>query len=129
MIAGIGNDLISVARVEEMISKSGEKFINRIFTKIEINQADALKNKSNFFAKRFAAKEAFSKALGLGIGRGVNFLDIEVFNDDFGKPQIRILNKKEQFVLEYLKCQKIKIHLSLSDEKNMAMATAIIEAF
>lgn len=127
MIIGVGTDLISVARIEEKILKLGEKFINRIFTKEEIKQASQLQNKSNFYAKRFAAKEAFSKAIGLGIGRGINFLDIEIRNDDLGKPSVKIINNKESFLNDHFAGKKLNFHLSLSDEKNMALATVIIE--
>lgn len=127
MIIGVGTDLISVARIEEKFLKLGEKFTNRIFTKKEIEQASKLKNKSNFYAKRFAAKEAFSKAAGLGIGRGINFLDIEISNNDLGKPLIKVINNKESFLIKHFACEKLNFHLSLSDEKNMALAMVIIE--
>ncbi len=127
MISGVGSDLISVNRVEEKILKLGDKFIRKIFTESEIIESKKIKNEANFFAKRFAAKEAFSKAIGLGIGRGVNFLDIEIFNNNFGKPEIRLLNNKNLFLRQLLKCEKFAMHLSLSDEKTMAIAMVIIE--
>ncbi len=127
MISGVGSDLISVIRVEEKILKLGDKFIKKIFTESEIIESKKIQNKANFFAKRFAAKEAFSKAIGLGIGRGVNFLDIEIFNNNLGKPEIRLLNNKNLFLQQLLKCEKFVTHLSLSDEKTMAIAMVIIE--
>lgn len=134
MIIGIGTDLISVNRIEQIISRLGERFIKRIFTENEIKKAENLPDLANnsapkilFYAKRFAAKEAFSKAIGLGIGRGVNFLDIEVSNDKFGKPEIKILNKKMTFLKKHFQCKDLEIHLSLTDEKNIASAFVVIE--
>jgi holo-[acyl-carrier protein] synthase len=130
MIIGIGIDLALASRIEKLIVKFEDKFIDKIFTKSEINCANEKKNlelKSLFYAKRFAAKEAFSKALGLGIGRGINFLDIEIFNDSFGCPKINILNGKEEFLKQHFNCEKLQIHLSLSDENKMAIAQVIIE--
>ena len=95
MILGIGSDVVSIVRIEEAENQFKEKFLQRIFTKNEINSGLKKSLPKNFFAKRFAAKEAFSKAIGLGIGRGINFADIEIVNDDFGKPEIKILNDKK----------------------------------
>ncbi len=127
MIVGIGNDLISVSRIENLIFKFKEKFEEKIFTTVEISKARSLKNPTQFYAKRFAAKEAFAKALGLGIGRGVDFKDIEIDNDSLGKPFIRILNSKEELIKQHFNCEKIAVHLSLSDEESMASAFVVIE--
>jgi len=130
MIIGVGIDSVLINRIKENLNKFGDKFEKKIFTKVEILKANSFKNKSkkiSFFAKRFAAKEAFSKACGLGIGRGVNFLDIEIFNDELGKPEIRILNKKEKFLQSHFNCKKLKFHLSLTDEVSFATAFVIIE--
>ncbi len=134
MIAGVGTDLISVKRIENLIFKFKEKFEEKIFTQNEITKAHLLKYvpeeispRAKFYAKRFAAKEAFSKALGLGIGRGVDFKDIEIDNDVLGKPFIRILNQKEQFIRNHFNCQNFTIHLSLSDEESSASAFVVIE--
>ncbi len=134
MILGIGNDLISVSRIQNLISKFKEKFEEKIFTKNEIAKAQLIKigddnfsPRSAFYAKRFAAKEAFSKAIGLGIGRGVDFKDIEIDNDKLGKPFIRILNNKEEFIKNHFNCKNFAIHLSLSDENPLASAFVVIE--
>lgn len=134
MILGIGIDLVAIDRIENLILKFDDKFTQKIFTLHEINCAEKIaveeKNftqRALFFAKRFAAKEAFSKALGLGIGRGINFLDIQIENNSFGAPQIIILNNKEEFIKKHFDCKNFKIHLSLSDEKPMATAYVIIE--
>lgn len=134
MIFGVGTDLISVNRIDNLIFKFKEKFEEKIFSENEIKKAHSLNYspeenslRAKFYAKRFAAKEAFAKALGLGIGRGVDFKDIEIDNDSFGKPIIRILNNKEEFIKSHLSCQSFAIHLSLSDEKEMASAFVVIE--
>jgi holo-[acyl-carrier protein] synthase len=134
MIFGIGIDLVSVDRIEKLLTQFKEKFAERIFTANEILRANQIKVSDEnflprvlFYAKRFAAKEAFSKALGLGIGRGIDFKDIEVENDDLGKPIIKILNGKEIFLQNHCKAQQISIHLSLTDEKSTAIAFVIIE--
>ena len=90
-------------------------------------QSEEDDKKTAFFAKRFAAKEAFSKAIGLGIGRGIDFKDIEVINDDLGKPKINILNNKEIFLKKHFNCENFNIHLSISDDKNAATAIVIID--
>lgn len=127
MILGVGTDLILIERIEELILQFKEKFIERIFTSNEILKAKNFSYCAAFYAKRFAAKEACSKAIGLGIGRGINFKDIEISNDNFGKPQIKILNGKENFLAQHFGCKNFAIHLSLTDEKTMASAFVIIE--
>ncbi len=128
MIIGIGNDLVLIDRIEKLLNNFENKFLAKVFTQNEINMASQSKqNISQFYAKRFAAKEAFSKAIGLGIGRGINFNDIEISNDALGKPIINLLNDKKVFLLKHFACEELKFHLSLSDEKNLAIATVIIE--
>lgn len=134
MIIGIGTDLISVSRIQNLIFKFKAKFEKKVFTDNEISQAQKLEIsgasfslREKFYAKRFAAKEACSKALGLGIGRGIDFKDIEIENDKNGKPIIRILNQKEEFIRNHFNCKNFAIHLSLSDENSMASAFVVIE--
>lgn len=134
MILGIGIDLVSAARIEHLMLQFEKKFLQKIFTNHEINIAEKIKISADdispralFYAKRFAAKEAFSKALGLGIGRGINFLDIQIENNEFGAPKIIILNGKEEFLKQHFNCKNLAIHLSLTDEKPLASAYVIIE--
>ncbi len=127
MILGIGIDLISIKRIEELKDQFKEKFLQRIFTENEIKEGLSKTSSELFFAKRFAAKEAFAKALGLGFGRGINFNDVEVFNDKLGKPFLRILNDKKDFVLKHFSCEDFVVHLSLSDDNSLANAMVIIE--
>ena len=130
MILGVGTDLISVNRIERLITQFQQKFAEKIFTKNEISHAEKLNNplpRALFYAKRFAAKEAFAKAIGLGIGRGVDFKDIEVENDELGKPKIKILNGKKTFLQKHFACEDFSIHLSLTDESSFASAFVVIE--
>lgn len=127
MILGIGIDLVTVTRIEELREQFQERFLQKIFTESEVKASRKKSSADLFFAKRFAAKEAFAKALGLGIGRGVNFSDIEVNNDEFGKPEMKILNGKEEFVKKHFNCENLKIHLSITDEKSLASAIVLIE--
>ena len=135
MIIGIGIDLISNDRIKKIIKKFDQNFKEKIFSKNELNdfenryknQDKLTQNAINFFAKRFASKEAFSKAIGTGIGRGIDFNDIEISNDKLGKPFIKILNNKEAKIKEILNCQEFNIHLTISDEKSISGAVVIIE--
>jgi holo-[acyl-carrier protein] synthase len=130
MIIGIGIDSISTTRIKKLVGCFEQKFEKKVFSAQEISKANSIKNSDKkilFFAKRFAAKEAFAKAIGLGIGRGVNFCDIEVENDSLGKPSIKILNEKTEFLLHHFSAKKLAIHLSLTDEKTLASAFVIIE--
>ena len=122
-IFGAGIDLIEISRISNSIKN--KNFIDRIYSKSEIQQARFLKNKSSFFAKRFAAKEAFSKAIGTGITEGISFKEISVVNNIKGKPTIKLSGKTKSVLLKKIK--KAKVHLSLSDEKNHAVAMVIIE--
>lgn len=138
MIFGIGTDLISVSRIKKITAKFEEKFEEKIFTENEIIKANRFKGdnssllKASYYAKRFAAKEALAKALGLGIGRGIDFKDIEIDNDELGRPFIKILNDKEQFIKNRFKSKTIAINLSLADEKSgdnsFALAMVIISS-
>ena len=122
-IFGTGIDLIDISRINKSIKN--KNFIDRIYSKSEIQQARFLKNKSSFFAKRFAAKEAFSKAIGTGITEGISFKEISVVNNIKGKPTIKLSGKTKSVLLKKIK--KARVHLSLSDEKNHAVAMVIIE--
>ena len=122
-IFGAGIDLIEISRINKSIKN--KNFIDRIYSKSEIQKARSLKNKSSFFAKRFAAKEAFSKAIGTGFSEGISFKEISVVNNIKGKPIIKLSGKTKNIVLKKIK--KAKVHLSLSDEKKYAIAMVIIE--
>ena len=124
VIIGNGVDIVENKRIKNSLKIKG--FINRVFTQNEINKSKKLNNKTNFFAKRFAAKEAFVKALGEGFRNNINFNDIDISNDNKGKPSINISNNIKKFLKKKLKLNKYKIFLSLSDEKKHSIAYVII---
>lgn len=124
MIYGIGVDLVSIPRMEAVLKRWGERFIRRVFTEKEAETCFKRAHPASSFALRFAAKEAFSKALGLGMRRGLRWRDIEVFHFSGGKPGLRLQGRS----LEICSEKKItRLHLSLSDEGQYGMATVILE--
>ena len=125
-IFGIGTDIINIKRINNSIKNGGYKFKKKIFSDKEITYCERKKNPSAFYAKRFAAKEAFTKALGTGIGKGISLRDIEVFNDTSGKPNIRLRGVTSNFLKRKIKKSKYNIYLSLSDDEPWAQATVII---
>ena len=125
-IFGIGTDIINIKRMEKSIKKNGDNFINKVFSKNEILYGKKKKNPFPFYAKRFAAKEALSKALGTGIRKGINFKNIEITNDNLGKPSIELKGSTAAFLKKKIKTKKYSIYLSLSDDIPWAQATVII---
>ena len=123
-VLGNGVDIINNRRIGKAIKN--KKFIQKIFTTSEIKQSENKYNKINHFAKRFAAKEAFFKALGTGLSNGLSFKDISIKNDKYGKPKIYISNKLKNFLVKKFKTKKIDIFLSLSDEKENSIAFVIL---
>ena len=123
MIYGIGADITSVARFKHILSKYGDKFAGKILSNAELNEYQKIINKANFLAKRFAAKEAFGKAIGTGIS-GFWFTDLTITHDSLGKPEFLLSNN----CLEIKKNLKIaKFYLTISDDKNNAVAFVIAE--
>ena len=122
---GIGVDIINNERIKKSIAN--KNFISRIFTTNEINISKKIANKSSFFSKRFAAKEAFSKALGTGFRKKLNFKDISVQNNKYGKPYIKINEKIKTIVKKRFKTKKFNIFLSISDEKKHSIAFVVLE--
>ena len=123
-IFGIGTDISNINRIKK--SLKNKNFINRVFNIAEIKKCKNHINKSNCFAKRFAAKEAFSKAIGTGISKGINFNEIIVHNIKSGKPKIKLLGKTKKMASKIIKKRKFNIFLSLSDDKPFAVATVVI---
>ena len=124
-ILGIGVDIIDNNRFKLSIKK--KNFLSRIFTLLEIKNAKKIKNKTLYYSKKFAAKESFSKALGTGFRKGLNFKDIEILNDNLGKPYFRLNKKINTVVLKNLNVKNFNIFLSISDEKNYSIAFTIIQ--
>ena len=125
-IFGIGTDIVNINRIDHSLKKYGFSFKNKIFSKKEISYCEKKKDSSAFYAKRFAAKEAFSKALGTGIRKGVNLKNIEISNNIHGKPFILLKGSVANYLKKKVKTRKCYIHLSLSDDKPWAQATVII---
>ena len=124
-IIGNGVDIIKNSRINSSLKIKG--FLNRIYSKKEIQQGKKLKNRINFYAKRFAAKEAFVKAIGTGFRSEINFIDIEIRNYKNGKPYILLSNKLKNFLKKKFKISKYKVFLSLSDEKDYSIAFVVID--
>ena len=125
MIIGIGTDIIDTRRIKNAINRYGEKFKKRCFSNNEIMRSENRFNTTNSYAKRYAAKEACSKALGTGLAKGIFWKDVEVVNDKYGKPFIRLHNNALKRIHKITK-KDYNIEVSLSDEKNYAIANVII---
>ena len=126
IIFGIGTDIVNINRLEKSLKKHGNKFINKIFSKNEISYCMSKKNPVPFYAKRFAAKEALTKALGTGFRKGISFKNIEVMNNEVGKPLIKLKGKALSMLKKKIKNRRYQIDISLSDDKPWAQATVII---
>ena len=124
-ILGIGVDIVENKRIQTLIKN--QLFIKRIFSKKEILLSKKIKNKTAFFSKRFAAKEAFSKSLGTGIRNDLNFIDISIVNNKLGKPYFLLNTKIKQIVLRKFKIKSFDFFLSISDEKKYSIAFTILQ--
>tara|TARA_X000001036_G_scaffold429750_1_gene461392 strand:+ start:2870 stop:3256 length:387 start_codon:yes stop_codon:yes gene_type:complete len=124
-IYGFGTDLVDTKRITAAFKRS-KLFKERIFSTNEMKFCEKKKDKINCYGKRFAAKEAFSKALGTGISKGLNFNEIEIFNNKLGKPYIKVKGKSLLVVYKIIKKKKFNTLVSLSDQKPFAMASVII---
>ena len=123
-IFGNGVEIVENKRIQKSIKN--KNFLNRIFTRQEIINSKTITNKVNYFAKRFAAKEAFVKALGLGFRENINFIDIEILNNSKGQPFLKVSSKLKNYMKIKFNIKKCKLFLSLSDEKKYSIAFVII---
>ena len=123
-IFGIGTDIVDTSRIKKLFN-TNKKFKKRIFSAKEIKHCESRANKIASYAKRFAAKEAFTKALGTGISRGISFNEISINNNKNGAPFIELLGKTK-IIIRNLTKRKNNIYLSLSDEKKYALAMVVI---
>ncbi len=124
-ILGIGIDIIQNNRVKKLVKK--KIFIKRTFGKNELKFLNKTLNKTNYFAKRFAAKEAFAKSLGTGFRNDLNFKDIEILNDKLGKPYYLISKKISDMIKKKFKIKRFNLFLSISDEKDYSIAFTILQ--
>lgn len=129
MIVGLGSDLIDIRRVEASIARFGDRFTHRCFTDVEREKSERRKNRAASYAKRFAAKEACSKALGTGLAQGVFWKDMGVINLPSGKPTMRLTNGAAERLQALVPAgHEAVIHLTITDDFPYAQAFVIIEA-
>ena len=124
-ILGIGIDIIENKRIKSLIKN--KVFLKRTFSRNEIEFSKKLINKTNFFAKRFAAKESLVKALGTGFRDDINFKDIEILNNNLGKPYYIKSKKINSIIKKKFKINRCNLFLSISDEKNYSIAFTILQ--
>ena len=126
MIINNGIDIIDIRRIKKTIDKYNFRFKKKCFHPGEISKSESRVKSVESYAKRYAAKEACAKALGTGLARGVFWKDIEVYNDKFGKPKIRLHRKALKFFKKITRNSEASIEVSLSDEVNYAIANVMI---
>ncbi|WP_312980320.1 holo-ACP synthase [Atlantibacter sp.] len=124
-ILGLGTDIVEIARIEAVISRSGDRLAKRVLSANEWAQYQAHQQPVRFLAKRYAVKEAAAKAFGTGIRNGLAFNQFEVFNDELGKPGLRLWDEALQLAQ---RMGVASVHVTLSDERHYACATVIIES-
>jgi len=124
-ILGIGVDIVENIRIQKSLKNIS--FIKRVFSSTEILLAKNIKNKKSYYSKRFAAKEAFSKAIGTGFRDGLNFNDITIINDKLGKPSFVVTDKIKRIVKKQFKISSFDFFLSISDEKKYSVAYVILQ--
>ena len=130
MILGVGVDLLNISRVKELYSKFNIRLPKKILSSEEFELFISSKNKESFLAKKFSSKEAFCKALGIGIGRGIDFKDITIKHDIFGKPII-VLSPNKYEIIENLfkqKIENIKFNISITDKTQYVNTFVVISA-
>ena len=129
MILGLGNDLIDIRRIEAAIERFGDRFLNRIFTDIERAKSDPRANRAASYAKRFAAKEACSKALGTGLAQGIYWRDMGVVNLPSGRPTLRLTGRAAEHLAQLTPDgYEARIDLTITDDFPHAQAIVIISA-
>ncbi len=124
-ILGLGTDIVEIDRIEAVISRSGDRLAKRVLSANEWAQYQAHQQPVRFLAKRFAVKEAAAKAFGTGIRNGLAFNQFEVFNDELGKPKLRLRDEAERLAA---RMGVTSVHVTLADERHYACATVIIES-
>ena len=124
-VIGTGVDIIENSRMKKSLTNNS--FLNRVFTNKEILISKKIKNKTSFFAKRFAAKEAFVKSLGTGFRDGLNLKDISIINDKLGKPSFLINKKIKNLIKKRFKINSFNFFLSISDEKKYSIAFVVFQ--
>ena len=124
-ILGIGVDIVENYRITKSLKNN--LFVKRIFSNSEILTAKNLKDKKNYYSKRFAAKEAFTKAIGTGFRNNLNFKDISIVNNEMGKPSFLISEKIKKIIKKEFNVSSFNFFLSISDEKKYSIAFVILQ--
>ena len=124
-ILGIGVDIVENSRISSSLKNT--LFIKRIFSNLEILNAKKLKDKKNYYSKRFAAKEAFAKCVGTGFRDNLNFKDITIINDKLGKPTFLISEKIKKIIKKQFRTSSFNFFLSIADEKKYSVAYVILQ--
>ena len=124
MIFGIGTDIVSYARIRELNEKYGERFAQRILSASELEEYAASNDKARYLMKHFAAKEAFAKAMGTGLRASVTLRRISILHDELGKPMLGFDNVLTSYVENF---GVTRHHVSISDEKDVAVAFVVLE--
>jgi len=124
-IVGTGIDIIENARIKKSIKN--DLFVKRIYSKIEILNSKKFNDKTLYFSKKFAAKEAFVKSLGTGFKKGINFKDVSVINDKLGKPLFLISDKIKKIIKKKFNTKSFNFFLSISDERKYSIAIVIFQ--
>ncbi|WP_309084150.1 holo-ACP synthase [Chelativorans sp.] len=129
MIIGLGSDLIDIRRIEAVLDRHGERFTRRVFTEVERAKSDRRRQRAASYAKRFAAKEACSKALGTGLARGVFWRDMGVVNLPGGKPTMHLTGGAAERLASLTPAgHRPVVHLTITDDYPLAQAFVVIEA-
>ena len=123
-ILGIGIDVTNNKRIKVLLKN--KSFIKRVFGNNELKLSKKNLDQTSYFAKRFSAKEAFAKSMGTGFRNGLNFKDITITNDKYGKPNFKLNNNVKKLIYSKFKIKKFKISLSLADEKKYSIAFSVI---
>jgi len=122
-LIGVGTDILRIARVDEVLSRQGDRLVRRILTPQEQDEFYRSKQPTRLLAKRFAAKEAIAKTLGTGIGRGVSWQDIQIEHDESGAPRVQLFGGARQVALDR---GGLRVELSLADELEYVVAFAVL---
>ncbi len=123
MITGVGTDIVAVSRLNKLLERHGERALEKLLTPVERTEFSRSGNPARFLAKRFAAKEAFGKALGIGVSPPATLLNIAVVHDALGKPMFDCAPPLAAYLTERRLCA----HLSISDERDFAVAFVVVE--
>ncbi|HAT1572228.1 TPA: holo-ACP synthase [Kluyvera cryocrescens] len=124
-ILGLGTDIVEIARIEGVIARSGDRLARRVLSENEWAIWETHQQPVRFLAKRFAVKEAASKAMGTGIRNGLAFNQFEIYNDELGKPKLRLWGEAQRLAEQM---GIVHIHVTLADERHYACATVIVES-